>query len=66
MDWAEISTERDGRPAPESGDSARFLQEYEQVYAELRADPEAWAEVQEERRAFDGTLGDGLNSSGDG
>jgi hypothetical protein len=37
-----------------------FLKEYEAAYSELRKDPEAWAEVEAERRAFDGTLMDGL------
>jgi hypothetical protein len=30
-------------------------------YAALRADPVAWAEVEEERRSLDGTLMDGLD-----
>ena len=30
------------------------------AYARLRADPGAWADVQAERAAFDGTLADGL------
>ena len=32
-------------------------------YAALRADPEAWAEVEAERRAWDATLRDGLDPS---
>jgi hypothetical protein len=32
-------------------------------YAALRADPEAWAEVEAERRLWDATLMDGLDSS---
>jgi hypothetical protein len=46
--------------ALESLDCELFLQEYEQAYADLRNDPEAWAEIEAERRAFDGTLMDGL------
>jgi len=46
--------------ALQSLDCELFLKEYEQAYAELRKDPEAWAEVRAERSAFDGTLMDGL------
>jgi hypothetical protein len=49
--------------ALEALDCELFLKEYEQAYAELRDDPDAWAEVQEERRAFDGTLMDGLEQA---
>jgi hypothetical protein len=51
--------------ANESGDCETFLRAYEQACAELRSNPEAWAEVQEERRAFDGTLMDGLEELSD-
>ena len=58
---------RDARQAPaaaralEEAECNLFLQEYEAFYTELRErDPEAWAEVERERRAFDGTLLDGL------
>lgn len=51
--------------ALESLDCELFLKEYEQAYEELRQDPEAWAEVQAERRAFDGTLMDGLGEADD-
>lgn len=37
-----------------------FLKEYEEAYAKLREDPAALAEFEAERRAFDGTLMDGL------
>lgn len=40
-----------------------FLKEYERAHAELRNDSEEWAEVLEERRAFDGTLMDGLHET---
>ena len=36
------------------------LKEYEQAYAKLREDPAALADFEAERRAFDGTLMDGL------
>jgi hypothetical protein len=58
---------RDERQAPaaaqvlEDAERRLFLREYETFHADLRErDPEAWAEVERERRAFDGTLMDGL------
>jgi hypothetical protein len=44
----------------EAQECERFLRDYERAYAGLRADPQAWAEVEAERRAWDGTLLDGL------
>lgn len=38
----------------------RFLEEVNAAYAALREDPEAWSEIEEERSAWDATLGDGL------
>lgn len=38
---------------------ARFLEEANQAYAALRADPEAWQAELEERAAWDATLADG-------
>ena len=38
----------------------RLLHETNAAYAALRADPAAWAEEQEERAIWDGTVGDGL------
>ena len=46
--------------ALESLDRELFLKEYQEAYAALREDPEAWADVEAERGAFDGTLMDGL------
>jgi hypothetical protein len=46
--------------ALESLDRELFLKEYQQAYADLRNDPEAWVEVEAERSAFDGALMDGL------
>lgn len=40
----------------------KLLEETNAAYAALRADPEAWAEVEAERRAWDATLDDGLKS----
>ncbi len=38
----------------------RFLEEANRTYAALRRDPEAWQTEQEERKAWDTTLADGL------
>jgi predicted DNA-binding protein len=37
-----------------------FLQEANAAFAALRADKEAWAEEEEERAVWEGTLADGL------
>ena len=38
-----------------------FFEQLNAAYAALRADPVAWAEVEEERRSMDGCLMDGLD-----
>jgi hypothetical protein len=38
-----------------------FFEQLNAGYAELRADPEAWAEVEAERKLWDATLMDGLD-----
>jgi hypothetical protein len=38
----------------------RFLEDVNAAYAALSKDPEAWKSVQEERSAWEVTLGDGL------
>ena len=38
----------------------RFFAEMREAYANLRADPEAWAEYQAEMAEWDATLADGL------
>jgi hypothetical protein len=38
----------------------RFLEQTNAVYARLRADPDAWQEIDAERQAWDATLADGL------
>jgi predicted transcriptional regulator len=38
----------------------RYWEQYEAGYAALKADPEKWAEYQNEIAAWDVTLGDGL------
>ncbi len=40
----------------------RFLEECNAAYGALRANPEAWADVEGERRRLEGTLMDGLDS----
>jgi predicted transcriptional regulator len=37
-----------------------FLEEVNAAHGELRQDPQAWSEVEEERALWDGTLADGL------
>ena len=39
----------------------RFLEEVNAAYASLRVDAKAWAAIEGERRAWDGTLLDGLS-----
>jgi hypothetical protein len=40
-----------------------FFEQLNAAYAALRADPVAWAEVEEERRSLEGCLMDGLDSA---
>jgi len=40
-----------------------ILEKTNAVYADLRANPEAWQEEQEERREWDATLADGLDEA---
>jgi hypothetical protein len=40
-----------------------ILMEGNHAYARLRANPEAWAEELKERKAWEGTLADGLQDS---
>lgn len=49
--------------AVEEYHSRQFWEAVNRGYAELRADPEAWAAEEAERRAWDGTLMDGLDPS---
>ncbi len=41
----------------------RFLDECNRGYARLKQDPKAWAAELEQRRAWDTTLGDGLEDA---
>jgi predicted transcriptional regulator len=49
--------------AVEEYHSRQFWEAVNKGYAELRADPEAWAAEEAERRAWEGTLMDGLDPS---
>lgn len=59
----------DGRPMQNVLEDAieqyrrdRFFREVDEAYARLQADPEAWQEELDERRLWDATLADGLDS----
>lgn len=41
----------------------RFLDQVNAAYASLRADPRKWRDIEAERKAWDRTLGDGLEVS---
>jgi predicted transcriptional regulator len=43
----------------------RFWADYHASYAALRADPVAWADLQEDVAAWDSTLADGLENPSD-
>jgi hypothetical protein len=43
----------------------RFWADYHASYAALNADPEAWSDFQDEVRAWEATLSDGLEVPGD-
>ena len=60
---------REGKPMQAVLDEAidhyqreKFMDEANAAYARLQADPEAWKEELEERRAWDATLNDGLET----
>lgn len=60
---------REGKPMQAVLDEAidhyqreKFMDEANAAYARLQADPEAWKEELEERRAWDATLSDGLET----
>jgi hypothetical protein len=46
--------------AVESLRRQRFLEQVNAAYATLRADPRTWERIEDERRAWDATLPDGL------
>jgi predicted transcriptional regulator len=39
----------------------RLFEELDAAYAKLQEDPEAWRSIEDERKAWDATLGDGLD-----
>jgi predicted transcriptional regulator len=47
--------------AVESYRRQRFMEEFNAAYAALRADSQAWSEIEKERAIWDGTLMDGLD-----
>jgi len=49
------------RPAKSQEEIAKFWREFEESYARLKADPEAWAAEEAERTLWDCTVGDGLS-----
>jgi hypothetical protein len=60
--------EKTGEPMGELLDKALaayrrkvFFEQLDAGYAELRADPKAWAEIEAERKLWDATLMDGLD-----
>jgi hypothetical protein len=55
--------EQAAREIDEEAERARFFQAYNAGYAELRADPDAWAEELRERALWDVTLADGLRDA---
>ena len=57
---SQVSDENKCKQAAEEDRRERILEQGNRGYAALRADPEAWAELQAERDAWDYTLSDGL------
>ena len=55
------SAEEELARAVEERHRREFWEAVNAAYAALRADPAAWAEVEAERREFEGTLLDGLD-----
>ncbi len=61
--WADVSLNEALDQAIKDQYDHRFWEAANAGYAALRADPAAWAEVEEERRSLEGTLMDGLDPS---
>ncbi len=61
--WADISVDEALNEAIKDQYDRKFWEATNAGYAALRADPAAWAEVEEERRSLEGTLMDGLDRS---
>jgi hypothetical protein len=61
--WADVSVNEALDQAIKDQYDRKFWEATNAGYAALRADPKAWAEVEEERRSLEGTLMDGLDPS---
>ncbi len=61
--WQGLSLEAALEAAIKGDYDAKFWEYVEKGYAAMRTDPEVWAEVERERREFDGTLMDGLDKN---
>jgi hypothetical protein len=61
--WADVSLDEALDQAIKDQYDQKFWDATNAGYAALRADPKAWAEVEEERRSMEGTLMDGLDRS---
>jgi hypothetical protein len=59
--WADVSINEALDQAIKDQYDRKFWEATNAGYAALRADPAAWAEVEEERRSLEGTLMDGLD-----
>jgi hypothetical protein len=59
--WAGTSVEEALDRAVKEQYDCKFWEATNAGYAALRADPQAWAEVEAERKAWDATLMDGLD-----
>ncbi len=59
--WMGVSLEEALDRAVREYHDRQFWEAVNAGYAALRADPSAWAEVEAERKAWDGTLMDGLD-----
>jgi len=61
--WAGVSVDEALNQAIKDQYDRKFWEATNAGYAALRADPVAWAEIEEERRSLEGTLLDGLDLS---
>jgi hypothetical protein len=59
--WFNLSVEQVLDQAVKDQYDRKFWEATNAGYAALRADPQAWAEIEEERRSLEGTLLDGLD-----
>jgi hypothetical protein len=61
--WAGVSVPEALEQAINDQYDRKFWEAVDAGYAALRADPAAWAQVEAERKLWDGTLMDGLDPS---